>query len=134
ARCVTVPYRCRIPPMPCRRKYQGPPATAPVVAPSKDPSARAIPGTMRGTPALTAADGAVRDALRRRGLRWNGERDPTPLLVPRTAAARARHPELLGHYSYRLFLRDVLKQPADLHPARLARYVTPAVAARYLRE
>jgi hypothetical protein len=92
------------------------------------------PWYMRGTPALTAADGAVRDALRRRGLRWNGERDPTPLLVPRTAAARARHRELLGHYSYRLFLRDVLKQPADLHPARLARYVTPAVAARYLRE
>jgi hypothetical protein len=89
---------------------------------------------MPGTPALTAAESAVRDALRRRGLRWNGERDPTPLLVPRAAAARARHRALLAHYSYRLFLRDVLKHPGDLRPGQLARYVTAAVAARYLRE
>ena len=71
-------------------------------------------------------------ALCRRGLVWNGERDPTPILVP-ARAARARHYALLAHYSYRLFLRDVLKHASDLRAAALTRYVTPAVAARYLR-
>src|SRR5439155_467339 len=53
-------------------------------------------------------------------------------LVP-DGAARDHHYDLLGHYSYRLFLRDVLKQRDDLRPARLERYVGPPVAARYLR-
>ena len=74
----------------------------------------------------------MQSALRRRGLAWHGERDPTPLLVPR-GRARTHHYRLLGHYSYRLFLRDVLKHRDDLRPAALARYVTPAVARRYLR-
>src|SRR5206468_10486945 len=82
--------------------------------------------------ALDAGARAVRAALRRRGLSWEGERAPTPLLVP-VGAARDRHYDLLGHYSYRLFLRDVLKQRDDLRPARLRRYVGPPVAARYLR-
>ena len=30
----------------------------------------------------------MRAALRRRGLAWNGERDPTPLLVPRLSPYR----------------------------------------------
>ncbi|TMA45101.1 MAG: hypothetical protein E6J71_13340 [Deltaproteobacteria bacterium] len=81
---------------------------------------------------LTAGEQVVRDALRRRGLSWNGERDPTPLLVP-TGAARLRHYALLGHYSYRLFLRDVLRRPTDLRATALTRYTTAAVAARYLR-
>ncbi len=84
-------------------------------------------------PGLTEAESRVRAALRRRGLIWNGERDPTPLLVPAAAAARARHYALLGHYSYRLFLRDVLRHPTGLGPAQLTRYVTVAVATRYLR-
>jgi len=74
----------------------------------------------------------VRAALRRRGLCWNGERDPTPLLVPE-GAARSRHYRLLGHYSYRLFLRDVLRYRGDLRAERLARYVSEPVAGRYLR-
>ena len=81
--------------------------------------------------ALDAGERAVRAALRRRGLAWNGERDPTPLLVP-GGGHRARHYALLGHYSYRLFLRDVLKQRADLRAPTLGRYVSPPVAARYL--
>src|SRR5207245_3343945 len=83
-------------------------------------------------PALDAGARAVRAALRRRGLCWEGEHDPTPLLVP-DGAARDRHYDLLGHYSYRLFLRDVLKQRDDLRPERLGCYVGPPVAARYLR-
>src|SRR5215468_8966590 len=81
---------------------------------------------------LSAGEQVVRDALRRRGLRWNGERDPTPLLVP-TGAAQRRHYALLGHYSYRLFLRDVLRRPTDLRAAALTRYTAAAVATRYLR-
>jgi hypothetical protein len=81
---------------------------------------------------LDAGERAVRAALRRRGLLWNGERDPTPLLVPR-GRHRARHYALLGHYSYRLFLRDVLKHRSDLRPSALGRYVAPPVVARYLR-
>src|SRR5262245_26730028 len=87
---------------------------------------------MRTTPHLDEGERAVRAALRRRGLGWNGERDPTPLLVP-AGAARRRHYALLGHYSYRLFLRDVCKYRTSLRPALLARYATPAVARRYLR-
>ena len=81
---------------------------------------------------LSAGEQVVRDALRRRGLLWNGERDPTPLLVP-TGAAQRRHYALLGHYSYRLFLRDVLRRPTDLRAAALTRYTTAAVATHYLR-
>jgi len=75
----------------------------------------------------------VRAALRRRGLAWNGERDPTPLLVPRLRDARERHATLLRHYSYRLFLRDVLKHRTALRLGHLTRYASRAVAARYLR-
>jgi hypothetical protein len=84
-----------------------------------------------GASSLDAGEPMVRAALRRRGLAWNGERDPTPLLVP-CGRQRARHYALLGHYSYRLFLRDLLKQRADLRPATLGRYVSEPGAARYL--
>jgi hypothetical protein len=86
----------------------------------------------RARASLDAGERLVQAALRRRGLFWAGERDPTPLLVP-GGVARRRHYALLERYSYRLFLRDVLRHRADLRPATLARYVTPAVAARYLR-
>jgi hypothetical protein len=75
----------------------------------------------------------VRAALRRRGLRWDGERDPTPLLVPRARRWRERHYALLHHYSYRLFLRDVLKHRDRLTATALGRYASPAAATRYLR-
>ena len=75
----------------------------------------------------------MRATLRRRGLSWNGERDPTPLLVPRLRPARERHGALLRHYSYRLFLRDVLKHRTELRLGQLTRYSSRAVAARYLR-
>jgi hypothetical protein len=81
---------------------------------------------------LTVGERTVRAALRRRGLGWNGERDPTPLLVPR-GRVRERHYALLGHYSYRLFLRDVLRHRTALRSADLTRYVTRRVAGRYLR-
>jgi hypothetical protein len=81
---------------------------------------------------LTPSEIAVRSALRRRGLVWEGERDPTPLFVP-GGRSRDRHYTLLGHYSYRLFLRDVLKHRNDLRLSFLTRYAGPRVAAEYLR-
>src|SRR5947209_7458434 len=72
---------------------------------------------------LGRAETEVRAALGRRGLAWNGERDPTPLLVPHRAA-RNRHYTLLGHYSYRLFLRDVVKNARGFRAADLCRYVS----------
>ncbi len=89
--------------------------------------------TVVPTPAPSEGELVVRAALRRRGLRWQGERDPTPLLVPKQKRWRDRHYQLLGHYSYRIFLRDVLKHRDALAPRTLARYASAAVAARYLR-
>ena len=40
---------------------------------------------------------------------------------------------LLRHYSYRLFLRDVLKHRTELRLGQLTRYASRVVAARYLR-
>src|SRR5262245_48718891 len=90
---------------------------------------RGVPPMARG---LAPGERAVAAALRRRGLVWHGERDPTPLLVP-AGRARERHYALLGHYSYRLFLRDILRHAADFRLLHLTRYVTRAVAWRYLR-
>jgi hypothetical protein len=79
-----------------------------------------------------ADDAVIRAALRRRGLPWNGQRDTSPLLLPE-GPARERHYRLLAHYSYRLFLRDVLKHRAELRLAYLTRYAGAAAARRYLR-
>jgi hypothetical protein len=86
---------------------------------------------LRRTPLLEADALTVRAALGRRGLVWNGQRDPTPLLLP-GPRLRESHYELLGHYAYRLFLRDVLKHRADLRIEALARYATATVTRRYL--
>ncbi len=87
-------------------------------------------GTRAGH-ALDADEQTVRAALGRRGFVWNGQHDPSPLLLP-AARLRVRHYGLLGHYSYRLFLRDVLKHRIDLRVQTLARYASTAVTRRYL--
>src|SRR5207302_1132221 len=93
----------------------------------------ALPARFVVTDRLGADALVVRAALRRRGLRCDVQRDPTPPLEPRARAARARHEALLRHYSYRLVLRDVLKHRHELGPRDLVRYASPAVAGRYLR-
>lgn len=89
-------------------------------------------GTSGRSGRLSADELTVRAALRRRGLLWDGQRDASPLLVPR-GRARERHVELLGHYAYRLFLRDLLKHRGDLRLEHLTHYTGPDVAAGYLR-
>src|SRR5947199_9435612 len=107
-------------------------STPPAPSSASRPASRSR-RTSPGEPHLGPGEEAVRAALRRRGLAWNGERDPTPLLVPRLRDARERHATLLRHYSYRLFLRDVLKHRTALRLGHLTRYASRAVAARYLR-
>ena len=81
---------------------------------------------------LTVHEAAISAALRRRGLVWDGQRDTSPLLLP-DGRARDEHYRLLAHYSYRLFLRDLLKYREDLRLERLTRYANADTAAGYLR-
>ena len=74
---------------------------------------------------------ALRAALRRRGLVWrkvvhNG------CLAPRPAVARDGFYDLMRHYSFRLFLRDVIRHRDDLRVEYLGRYCSADVARRYL--
>jgi hypothetical protein len=63
---------------------------------------------------------------------WDGQHDPSPLLVP-AARSRERHYQLLGHYAYRLFLRDAIKHRANLRLQHLTRYAGATAARGYLR-
>ncbi len=79
-----------------------------------------------------AADsGALRLALRRRGLTVKRELHDGCVLPH--AADQAEYYALLSHYSFRLFLRDVIKHRDGFGVADLVRYCSPATARRYLR-
>jgi hypothetical protein len=108
------------------------------------PTAQLIRDTQRTVAGLAAEvrrlherleqDGAaiVRHALRRRGLMWK-KVFHEGCLVPRAAGAREEFYQLLRHYSFRLFLRDVVKQRHGFQLADLTRYCSPGTARRYLR-
>jgi hypothetical protein len=53
-------------------------------------------------------------------------------VLPRAVGARAEFYLLLRHYSFRLFLRDVIKHREAFVLADLVRYCSPAAARRYL--
>jgi hypothetical protein len=75
---------------------------------------------------------AVRQALRRRGLVLKSELHEGCML-PRAATAQAAFYLLLRHYSFRLFLRDVIKYRDAFTLADLVRYCSPATARRYVQ-
>src|SRR5207253_9332293 len=104
-------------------------STPPAPSSASRPASRSR-RTSPGEPHLGPGEEAVRAALRRRGLSWNGERDPTPLLVPRLRDARERHATLLRHYPYRLFLRDVLQHRPALRLGQLIRFACPRLGSR----
>jgi hypothetical protein len=82
---------------------------------------------------LSAADrDTVRCALRRRGFVVKSELH-NGCLLPRAAAARAEFYLLLRRYSFRLFLRDVIKGRDGCVLADLVRYCSTPVARRYLQ-
>ncbi len=78
-----------------------------------------------------AAERLVRYALRRRGIRCGpGRHLGAP--IPRSAAARAALYELLKRYSFRLFLRDLIRLRHGARPAELTHYCSLSTVQRYL--
>jgi hypothetical protein len=73
----------------------------------------------------------LRLMLRRRGLTWKNVLHQGCLL-PDGAAADDLY-RLLRHYSFRLFLRDVIRHREHFGPRDLVRYCSPATARRYLQ-
>jgi hypothetical protein len=74
----------------------------------------------------------LRQALRRRGLTWktavhNGR------IVPTAGGGEEQFYQLLHHYSFRLFLRDVITHGECFALDDLVRYCSVASARRYLR-
>ncbi len=89
---------------------------------------------VRALRARVAADdaGSLRQALLRRGLLL-GHALHEGCLLPRAAAAQAEFYQLLRHYSFRLFLRDVIKHRARFTVSDLVRYCSVGTARRYLQ-
>src|SRR5215468_9480214 len=79
-----------------------------------------------------AAERLVRYALRRRGVRCGPGRH-VGALIPRSAAGRDALYELLKRYSFRLFLRDLIRLRRGARPAELTHYCSLPTAQRYLR-
>jgi hypothetical protein len=75
---------------------------------------------------------ALQHALRRRGLVWKKVLHEGCLL-PRTTRGQDEWYRLLRHYSFRLFLRDVIKHRERFGVAELQRYCSAATARRYLQ-
>ena len=73
--------------------------------------------------------------LRRRGIKEIKYRDPDTIVLPKscTAATKDLFYELMGKYSFRIFLRDLIQfhQPLDMR--RLTRYCSKETAQRYLK-
>jgi hypothetical protein len=80
----------------------------------------------------TEAESLVRFALRRRGIRCGRGRHEGAIL-PRSRAGRATFYELLKRYSFRLFLRDLIRLKNGATADELARYSSPATARGFLR-
>ncbi|MFO0754644.1 MAG: hypothetical protein U0411_15120 [Thermodesulfovibrionales bacterium] len=70
--------------------------------------------------------------LRRRGFRIYKREPSGDLFVPRGEFIDSYY-EMLKKYSFRLFLRDVIKQQPAFTPAQVARYATKEVTGEYLR-
>ena len=77
------------------------------------------------------ADALLRQALRRRGLRWKKVLHDG-CIVPGTPEGGEEFYQLLQHYSFRLFLRDVIKHGDRFGVPNLVRYCSPDTARRYL--
>lgn len=76
------------------------------------------------------SEAIVRFALRRRGIQCPPGRHEG-VILPRTRAGRDRLYSLLRHYSFRLFVRDLIRFPGGAGLSELTRYCSPAVARRY---
>lgn len=79
-----------------------------------------------------AASAAMRQALRRRGLVWKKVLHDG-CVRPRTRQGQDEIYQLLRHYSFRLFLRDVIKHRQRFGIGELQRYCSATSARRYLQ-
>ena len=70
--------------------------------------------------------------LRRRGFRVYRKEPSGDLFVPRGELIDSYY-EMLKKYSFRLFLRDVIRQQPAFSPAQVTRYATKEVTGEYLR-
>src|SRR5688572_743497 len=77
---------------------------------------------------------AVLDLLAQRGLEISGHSRPAYLYVPPAptdVSARAFY-ALMKRYSFRLFMRDVIRFRGELEPERLTHFVDAETAASFL--
>jgi hypothetical protein len=83
--------------------------------------------------ALAARTGAVRDMLARRGLKVYREEPGDDLIRPRgsTKPGVDEFYRRMGRYSFRLFLRDVIKHQDGFRPEELVRYSSLPVVREY---
>ncbi len=86
----------------------------------------------RSWPTGVEPETLVRYALRRRGIRCGPGRHQGALL-PRSASARKKLYELLKHYSFRLFLRDLIRLRHGAALPQLTHYCSLATARRFVR-
>ena len=70
--------------------------------------------------------------LKRRGFRIFLQEPAGDLLIPSKRHLGVFY-EMMGKYSFRLFLRDVIKHQAFFTPGMVARYATADVTAQYIR-
>ena len=96
---------------------------------SLDRLGRELRASRRDAPLSTTQ--ALHYALRRHGLLWK-KVVHDGALVPRGHAAQDELYALLRHYSFRLFVRDVVKHRDDFALPDLLRYCSATTARRYL--
>jgi hypothetical protein len=80
-------------------------------------------------------DVPIKNILKERGLRIFRQNPVEKLLFPPDIppGMKTRFYELLKRYSFRLFLRDMAKKGSGFRVEDLVRYVSPEVAAQYIR-
>ncbi|MCX8071313.1 MAG: hypothetical protein N3C12_02510 [Candidatus Binatia bacterium] len=86
-----------------------------------------------GGAGLEAGEREVLAALRRRGVVCRVRRR-SGALVPVTRRSQDALYSLLSHYSFRLFLRDLIRLRAGAEPQELTHYCSLDVVHRYLRD
>ncbi len=84
-----------------------------------------------GAPDEAASEAAVRYALRRRGIRCGRARH-RGVIAPRTRRGEAKLYELLKRYSFRLFLRDLIRLRAGASLPELTHYCSLETVERFM--
>jgi len=78
--------------------------------------------------------GGIKRAIKARGMQIYRQDPVDELIFPSEAATEERTSlyQLLKHYSFRLFLRDVISKKGSFRPEELARYCSLEIAQHYI--